>query len=308
MSTIELSSVRSIANKDFNDAVRSWAFWGLSAFFLLLMAGAAGVITYIIEEPMTTQEFSFLLSQVTKLVIPLIALLLGWKAIAGERDSGSIKVLLSLPHSRMDAVLGKFLGRTAVLSVSLVVGFVLASVAVVWAVEPVSVTEYVGFLAMTVLYGMAYVSIAVALSSVTRSSTIAAGLMFGVFVLFYVVWNVIQTVLQILMRQGYIDGVEMPVGEVLDAGAGSSATIERLPNWALFIDTIDPGTAYQNALTVVSASGTGGIGTTFGYPQSAMFPDGMPFYLQDWFSFVILLAWIVVPLAVALVRFDRAEI
>lgn len=307
MSNLEPASVRAIANKDFNDAVRSWAFWGLSAFFLVLMAAAGGVISVVIDETITTQEFSFLLSQVTKLVIPLIALLLGWKSIAGERDSGSIKVLFSLPHSRMDAVLGKFLGRTAVLSISLVVGFALASVAVVLAVEPVSVTEYVGFLAMTVLYGMAYVSIAVALSSITRSSTIAAGLMFGVFVLFYVVWNIIQTALQLLMQQGYFEGVEVSREGGLGPG-GEASTLERLPDWALLIDTIDPGAAYQNALTVVSTGSSGDIGPTFGAPQVAMFPDGVPFYFQDLFSFVILLAWIVVPLVVALVGFDRADI
>lgn len=307
MSAIELDSVLTIAIKDFQDAVRSWLFWGLSAFFFLLMAGAAVALGYFIEESLTTQEFTFMLSTVTKLVIPLIALLVGWKAIAGEWESGSIKVLLSLPHSRMDAVLGKLVGRTAVLSISLVVGFVLASVGVVLAVESFSLLEYVGFLGMTVLYGMAYVSIAVALSSMTNSTTITAGLVLSVFVLFYIVWNLFQTALQILMFEGYVEGVEV----TLDNGGGPGGegfTFERLPDWALFIDTLDPGNAYQNALTVVSSGSSEDIGSTFGPSRDVMFPDGMPFYLQDWFSFVVLLAWIVVPIAVALVRFDRAEL
>ena len=301
MNAIEPDSVLTIAIKDFQDAVRSWLFWGLSALFFLLMIVSAAALAYFLDDPLTTQEFTFMLSSVTKLVIPLIALLVGWKAIAGEWESGSIKVLLSLPHSRMDAVLGKLLGRTAVLSISLAVGFVLASIGVVFAVESFSVVEYVGFLGMTVLYGLAYVSIAVALSSMTRSTTIAAGLVLSVFVLFYVVWNLFQVALQVLMTQGYIEGVEISFED-------GGQTIERLPDWALFIDTLDPGNAYQNALTVVSSGSSDEIGTTFGLPREIMFPDGMPFYLQDWFSFVILLAWILVPLAIALVRFDRTEL
>lgn len=309
MSGIELHSVRTIANKDFHDAVRSWLFWGLSAFFFLLMAAAAGVLAYFLEDTLSTQEFTFMLSNVTKLVIPLIALLLGWKAIAGEWDSGSIKVLLSLPHSRRDAVLGKLIGRTAVLSISLVIGFVLATIGVAFAVETFSVAEYVSFLVMTLLYGLAYVSIAVMLSSTTRSTTISAALMFGVFVLFYVVWNLIQFALRILMNLGHIEGVQVTVERNAGPGPGRTGfTYERLPDWALFIDTLDPGNAYQNALTVLSSGSGNEIGTTFQFSPDVMFPDGVPFYLQDWFSFVILLVWIVVPVAIALVRFDRVEI
>lgn len=297
MSTVEPDSVRAIAKKDFQDAVRSYLFWGLSAFFFLLMAVAAYATSWAFDGDISTQNFVFFLSQVTKVVIPLIALLLGWKAIAGERETGSIKVLLSLPHSRYDVILGKLLGRTGVLSVSLLIGFAIAGVVVAFTLNSFSIGEYVGFLAMTVLYALAYVSITVALSSIARSTTIAAALVFGVFVLFYIVWNTIQIGLQTLMQFDYIEGRTVN----MDGGG----QFERLPDWALFIDTLDPGSAYQNALTVASTADDSSIGTQF---QSAMFPDGIPFYLQDWFSFVILLFWIVVPLAVALYRFDRVDI
>lgn len=297
MSTVEPDSVRAIAKKDFQDAVRSYLFWGLSAFFFLLMAVAAYATSWAFDGNITTQDFVFFLSQVTKVVIPLIALLLGWKAIAGERETGSIKVLLSLPHSRYDVILGKLLGRTGVLSVSLLIGFAIAGVVVAVTLNSFSIGEYVGFLAMTVLYALAYVSITVALSSIARSTTIAAALVFGVFVLFYIVWNTIQIGLQTLMQFDYIEGQTVSID-----GGGQ---FERLPDWALFIDTLDPGSAYQNALTVASTADDSSIGTQF---QSAMFPDGIPFYLQDWFSFVILLFWIVVPLFIALWRFDRVDL
>jgi len=300
-SSIDLESVRAVAKKDFQDAVRSWLFWGLSAFFFTLMAALAGFLSWANPDSFTTISFIALVSQVCKLIIPLIALLLGWKAIAGEREAGSIKILLSLPHSRKDVLLGKLLGRTAVLSLSLLIGFLIAMVAVVFAVSEFSFPAYIAFLAMTIVYGLAYMSIAVSLSSLTRSTTMAGAAMFGIFVLFYIVWNSIRTALGLLMQRGYIEGVTYTTMGL----TGQQIETTRLPDWALFIDMIDPGNAYQNTITLFSALSSDRIGTRF---PTAAFPDGVPFYLEDWFSLLILLFWSAVPLAIALYRFDRVDI
>ncbi|QFU82066.1 ABC transporter permease [Natronorubrum aibiense] len=308
-SSINLESVRAVAKKDFQDAVRSWMFWGLSVFFFVLLVAVTGTISYfgeeIAQQGATTEALVLFVSQITRLVIPLIALILGWKAIAGERETGSIKILLSLPHSRKDVLLGKLIGRSAVLSVSLVVGFALAAIIVAALLGSFDPVDYVSLLVMAIIYGIAYTSIAVALSSVTRSTTIAGAAMVGIFVLFYIVWNAIQTVFQILMNRGTIEGVsytqEVPVAD----GTTQQVTMDRLPDWALFIDTIDPGNAFQNAITVLSSSGGSELGTSF---PEVWFANGVPFYLENWFSFIILLLWIVVPTVIALYRFDRVDL
>ncbi|ELY46297.1 ABC transporter permease [Natronorubrum sulfidifaciens] len=308
-SSINLESVRAVAKKDFQDAVRSWMFWGLSVFFFVLLVAVTGTISYfgeeIAQQGATTEALVLFVSQITRLVIPLIALILGWKAIAGERETGSIKILLSLPHSRKDVLLGKLLGRSAVLSVSLIVGFALAAVVVAALLGSFDIVDYVALLVMAIIYGLAYTSIAVALSSITRSTTIAGAAMFGVFILFYIVWNAIQTVFQLLMNRGTIDGVsytqEVPAAD----GTTQQMTMERLPDWVLFINTIDPGNAFQNAITVLSSSGSSELGTSF---PEVWFANGVPFYLENWFSFIILLLWIVVPMAIALYRFDRVDL
>ncbi|WP_222915937.1 ABC transporter permease [Natrinema sp. SYSU A 869] len=300
-SSINLESVRAVAKKDFQDSIRSWLFWGLSVFFFTLMAMLAGFLSWASPNEFTTISFISLVSQVCKLVIPLIALILGWKSIAGERETGSIKVLLSLPHSRKDVLVGKLLGRTAVLSLSLGIGFLIGMFAVAFAVTEFSFPAYIAFLAMTIVYGLAYMAIAVSLSSVTRSTTMAGAAMFGVFVLFYIVWNSLRRGLTILMNRGHIEGVSYTTTNF----AGQQVEPERLPDWALFIDMIDPGNAYQNTITLFSGLSGENIGTTF---NEAAFPNGLPFYLQDWFSLVILLFWITVPIAIALYRFDRVDI
>lgn len=303
-SSIHPESVRAVAKKDFQDSVRSWMFWGLSIFFFTLLVALTGVVSYFGEDlaaqDVTTEVLVVFVSEITRLVLPLIALILGWKAIAGERESGSIKILLSLPHSRKDVLLGKLIGRSAVLSLSLVVGFVLAAIIVAALLGSFDIVDYLGLLAMSILYGVAYTSIAVSLSSLTRSTTIAGAAMVGVFVLFYIVWNAITSALRLLMDRGTISGESYTV----ETNEGP-VELERLPDWAFFIESIDPGYAYNNALSIVTGAAESDLDVQL---EAVMFNGDIPFYLQDWFGFLILLFWIVVPIAVALYRFDQVDL
>ncbi len=304
---INPDSVKAIARKDFQDAVRSWLFWGLSLFFFTLMVVMAGVLGWLGEE-FTGEVFVLLSSELTRLIIPLIAIILGWRSIAGERETGSIKILLSLPHSRADAVLGKLIGRSAVLSLSLLAGFGLAGIVVValgfiqFGLGDVSgfLGDYIGLLAISIVYGIAYTALAVTVSALARSTTLAAAGAFGIFVLFYVIWNALEGVFNLLIGRGTISSVEYTIE--LD---GQEFAAERLPDWALFILQLDPGNAYGNTLSMVTSVSVFEIGVEL---EEAAFEGGMPFFLQDWFSVLILLFWITVPIAFAIYQFDQVDL
>lgn len=305
MIDVHPQSVRAVAKKDFQDAVRSWVFWALSVFFFTLLASATVTIWYFAEDPVfgaeaTTGVLVGVVSNITRLVLPVIGLILGWKSIAGERESGSIKILLSLPHSRADVVIGKLLGRGAVLTLSLTIGFVLAGLVVVALMGSFAVPDYVGLLVMSVLYGIAFVSIAVAISTATRSTTIAGAGVFGAFVLFYIVWNAIYRMIETLVRLEYISGVRYTT-----TFNGEQFELMRLPGWAYLFNMFDPGTSYANVLTI--ATSTAEIQGA-AQLQADMFGGSIPFFLQDWFSFVVLLFWIVVPLAVSVAWFQRVDL
>lgn len=301
MDSLHPRSVQVIAKKDFQDAVRSWTFWGLSIFFFTLLSVITGIIwqfggELIAAEELTTEVLVAITSQVTRVLIPVIALILGWKAIAGEREDGTMKVILALPHSRTDVVIGKLVGRSLVLSLSLVIGFALAAVVVAAFMGPFGIIDYGGLLVMSIVYGIAYLSIAVTISALTKSTTIAGVGIFSVFLLFYIIWNAILSVVQALVFFEYLSGVEMDV---------NGMTAERPPNWAYFIDSLDPGTAYGNALTLVTSAADLGFE---GEAGDALFDGAVPFYLQDWFAFVIILLWIVIPIVIATWRFNRVDL
>lgn len=305
-SSINPESVGAVAKKDFQDAVRSWLFWGLSVFFFTLLVATTGAVAYFGEDlaaqGATTDVLVGFVSEITRLIIPLIALVLGWKAIAGERESGSIKILLSLPHSRKDVLLGKLIGRSAVLSLSLTLGFALAAVVVAVLMGGFDVVDYVGLLGVSIVYGIAYTSIAVALSSLTRSTTIAGAAMFGVFVLFYVVWNSLSTAFRLLADREvlFFDTVSYTT-----EFQGQEVTVERLPEWAYFVINLDPGEAYGRVLTLVTDVDTIQLQSEL---DAQMFGGELPFFLQDWFALLILVFWTVVPVVVALYRFDRVDL
>ncbi len=59
-------------------------------------------------------------------VLGLLALLLSFDAISGEREAGTLKLVLSNPVSRANVALGKYLGGTISLLLPLAMGFLLA--------------------------------------------------------------------------------------------------------------------------------------------------------------------------------------
>lgn len=311
MSRIRIDSIRAVARKDFQDAVRSWMFIGLSVFFFTLLVAITGLIAWVGDD-LTTVEGAgmellvWIVSETTRLIIPLIALLLGWKSIAGEREAGSIKVLLSLPHSRWDIVIGKLIGRSLVLSVSLIIGFVLAGVIVAFTFGDIDFVDYGGLLVVSMIYGIAYISLAVSLSAMTRSTTVAGAAMVGVFVLFYVIWNTLGAFYELLANR------DVPFFEMIEYTyvmefMGDEFVQEGLrpANWMLFLQNIDPGEAYARTLSLVTDVDLIQFQVAI---EEAMFEGSIPFYLQDWFALIILLLWIIVPILFAGYAFERADL
>lgn len=273
-----------VAEKDFQDALRSKVLWILSVLFILFAGGAA----YIYFQVSQLQQsgglsaiglLSFLQGPVGFL-IPIIGLLLGYKALAGEVERGSAKLLLSLPHSRLNAVLGKLLGRTTVLTVSIVVGFAAATAVLLAFYPKISPVSYVLFILLTIVFGAAYVSIGLGISALTKSTSIAGAGIFGIFVLFNVLWRWIGVGIEYL--------------------ASGTFLFRRPPDWFLLFNQMSPSGAFNGTLSVLLDPTSPLANIT---SQS-----GDPFYLSAWFAFIILLGWILIPTGLGMLRFQRMDL
>ena len=186
-----------VARKDFEDAIRSRWLLGLTTLFVLLVSGAAYLVGSGGGGTLTANAVLSLAGQLfVGTLVPLIALVVAYNAVTGEQESGSLKLLLSLPHSRADVVFGKVTGRAAALSTAIVVGFVLP--ALVLAVGPFSLSfgTYLGYTLLVALLASVFVAIAVGWSAAAPSQRIALGGAIGLYFLFVPFWGAIRFRLQ----------------------------------------------------------------------------------------------------------------
>lgn len=282
-----------VAKKDFKDALRSRAVIALSAVFVLLMAGAAFLFQFLqgqTDQTLSTLGLISLLSSPVALLVPLIGLLLGYGSLAGEVDSGSVKFLLSLPHSRRDAVIGKLVGRATVLGVSLATGILVATVVILINYEQTQLGSLLVFTLLTFLFGLTYVAIGVGLSGVTPSRSRAITLVVGFYVVFEILWGLVNTGLYYLLEGSF----SPPVARV-----GDQLAIDA-PGWYFFIPRIAPSGAYSGTVTGFVQDGT--------FNFAATFPEGIPTYLSEWSALALLVAWLVGLPLVGYLRFREADL
>jgi ABC-2 type transport system permease protein len=193
-------SLAPIAEKDFQDAVRSRGMLALAALFSLLVAAFAVVVRPTgqgTEQFATELLLQFFVGRflVTPLV-PLVAIVVGYNAVSGERESGSLKLLLSLPHSRADVVFGKVIGRGAALSLAVFTGFLLPGL-VLFALEQTgalaafNVGSFLGYTVFAAVLGVVFVAISVGFSAAASTQRRALIGSVGIYVLFVLLWGAV---------------------------------------------------------------------------------------------------------------------
>lgn len=113
------------------------------------------------------------------LLVPLVALVLSHDAIVGERDRNTLGLLLSLPVSRLEVVVGKFAGRALALMLAVTIGLGVAAVtaggaqgAVLWQL-----------LGPTLLLGLSFLSIGMLVSSLVSRPVTAASSVIAIWFL-----------------------------------------------------------------------------------------------------------------------------
>ncbi|ELY63963.1 ABC transporter permease subunit [Natrinema versiforme] len=291
-----------IARKDFEDVVRSRMVWGIIGVFLVLMGIVTLGASSQIEDPAATDVISFFTNVGGQLFVPIIALVVGYMAIAGERQSGSLRILFGLSHNRRDVLLGKLASRTGVIAAATLVACAFTAVLMLALFGSLPVGTVLAFVALTLLLGAAFTAIAVGVSATAATRARAMGGAIGSYILFTLLWHPLVAGLHYLL-EGDLVGLEAP-------------------GWYLFALRLNPLEAYRQAMSLLV---DGYVPALVGWetivedvPQGA-FQQGalavsdrvagdLPFYLSEWFAAVVLAVWIVVPVAIGYRRFQRADL
>ncbi len=275
---MEFAQVATIAGKEFWDRIRNR--WVLAV--ALVFTAFALSIAYFGAAQQGTVGFRSIEVTIASLVslviylIPLIALLLGFDAIVGERERGSLDLLLSMPITRVELLLGKYLGLAAALAFSTVAGFGLVGLVLSAQLDLAALFHYFGFMASSVLLGCAFLSLAVMLSVFAAERTRASGLAIALWFFFVLVFD-------LLLLGALVLG-----GGEAGGGWGGAA----LP----YLLLLNPADVFR-ILNIFSLED---VRTLYGL--ATVFP---PALAQPWLLGAVMAAWIVAPLALAAWRFRR---
>lgn len=264
--------VASVAAKEWRDRLRNrWVLVValLFAAFALLIAYFGGAQSGAVGLRSTAATVASLTSLAIYLV-PLIALLLGFDAIVGERERGVLDLLLSLPVTRAELLVGKYLGLAAALSLATLAGFGSALIPLAPAMDGASLAIYLRFVGTALMLGLAFLSLAVLVSVIARDRSRATGA-------------------AVALWFGFVLIFDLTLLGALVASAGQHAS-----TWAPYALLFNPADVFR----VINVFGADALRSSFGLGT---------LMAQGWNSPVTLYgaltAWIVAPMGVALWRF-----
>ena len=164
----------------------------------LLLAALALSLTFLGSAPTGNVGTSALdivivsLSSLTIFVVPLVALLISHDAIVGEMERGTMLLLLSYPVSRLQVLLGKFVGHLSVLTFATVFGYGAAAIALLISGAEISSGSWAAFANMiltSILLGAVFIAIGYLISALVRERATAAGIAIGIWLLLVVLFD-----------------------------------------------------------------------------------------------------------------------
>ena len=269
---MELAQVATLAGKEFRDRIRNR--WVLAV--ALVFTAFALVIAYFggaQQGAVGFRSIEFTIASLVSLVIyliPLIALILGFDAIVGERERGSLDLLLSMPITRFELLLGKYLGLAAALAFSTFAGFGLVAIVLSTQLNLDALLHYVGFMISSLLLGMAFLSLAVMVSVFAADRTRASGMAIALWFFFVLVFDLLLLG-ALVITGGHYGGEIFP-----------------------YLLLVNPADVFR----VLNIFTLNDVRTLYGL--ATVFP---PALANPWLLGLVMLGWIAAPLGIATWKF-----
>ncbi len=276
-----LTLVRLCAMQELRLSVRSrWTQTFALVFAVLSLAVAAS--GYVLSGGSGLQDFSRTAASLVELVlllVPLTALIFGVMALTP--DAGAAELLYSQPVPRPVILLGKLAGLCLALIASQAVGFGAAGLVLFWGAGADGVLGFLGVVAGSFVLTAVFLAIAAALTAGATSTRRAHHLAVAL-----VIWFVAIVL---------FDVAALGIASLLRSGTAS-----RLLMVAVIVNPVD---AVRTG-TLLSVEGT----TAFGAASLAFLRMtggalGAGLYLM-----ASVVAWVLMPVAVAVFRIRRADI
>lgn len=282
-----------IARKEFAHAIRSRS---LQILLVALIVGTAIVFRAVdggAESSATTAIE--ILGLPFQLIVPIAAILAGAASVSGERESGSLRLLLGMPVSRGEVVLGKFTGLFGALCVGIGVAFVSAVLLSFITYGSVPLPELAGLSIASMLLAGAFVGFSAGVSAAVSTRKRSIAITIGGLFIFTFLWE------PIVAGTHYIAQGTLPS--------------ETIPTWLVFVERLNPVNAFAVIAGALGAGVVYPLRVTFGLleygvgtiltQQGSWTTVG---FVSEPLVLIILVGWVVVPLGVGLVRFRGVDL
>ena len=270
-----IGRILALAGGEFRIALRNrWVAIAaaLMVLFSLVLAAAGAAPTGDIGVDRLSVTVASLTSLAVYLV-PLLALLISFDAVAGEVERGTLPLLLTYPVSRLQILLGKLVAHLGILTLAVVLGYGAAGVAAVLtdprAGEGMGALVRLGW--SSVLLGATFLGAGYALSALAKRPSGAAGLAIGLWL-------------------GLVVLYDLALLALIVADGGGAFTTNALPAALL----ANPADAFR--LFNLSASAAAGAASGMGAAAAS---------IALWKSTASVLVWPLIALALAWAAFRR---
>lgn len=188
-----MKRILSTAGVEFRIALRNrWVAIaaGMMVLFALVLAAAGAAPTGDVGVDRLSVTVVSLTSLAVYLV-PLLALLMSFDAIAGEVERGTLPLLLTYPVSRAGILAGKLLAHVLILGIAVSLGYGAAALAAAWtdANAARGLPSLIRLIWTSILLGATFLGLGYALSSLSRRPSGAAGLAIGLWLALVVLYD-----------------------------------------------------------------------------------------------------------------------
>lgn len=162
----------------------------MMALFALVLSAAGSAPTGALG----ADRLSVTVASLTSLsvyLVPLIALLISFDAIAGEVERGTLPLLMTYPVTRGEVLLGKLLAQLAVVALAVVLGYAVAAVAAL-VTDPAAAEGLPALWRLiwtSTLLGASFLALGHAASCLARRPSGAAGMAIGLWLIFVVLYD-----------------------------------------------------------------------------------------------------------------------
>lgn len=309
-----MAGLLTVFKKELADDFTSWRF--IILFALVLLAGVFAV--YVASETIRTtvsagDRFIFIALFTTSggalpsfltfivLFIPVVGIALGFDAINGEHNSGTMSRLLSQPIYRDAVINGKFMAGVVTIAVMLVsivllvTGLGLRMIGVAPTSE--EAIRLLFFVITTIIYGAFWLALSILFSIFIRRVATSALGSIAIWIFFYFFMGMIARLIAASIAPATED-IESQMRNV-----GIQLTVLR----------VSPIMLFQEAMTVLLVPGARTMSQLFQMESASQFIVPTPLSMGQsllivWPHLVIIILLMVVCFAVSYIKFMRQEI